>query len=636
MKYYSLILSCLIFLITQILIAQETTLPVPTDIQKTYNNKTRDSKGIPGENYWQNSSDYDIDIEFDPQTRKLTGQETIKYTNNSPDTLNTILFKLYPNIYKKGAPRDESIDPSDLTNGVDIKKITRDGQEINPDSIAINATNMNVYISDLKPGTESEFKVDWAYTLNKKSHIRTGEVDETSHFIAYFFPRITVYDDIDGWNLFNYTGGTQEFYNDFSDFSLNITVPKDYVVWATGTLQNKEEVLNQKQVSRIKKAEEQDDVIEIIGKNDLGNGKITTNKTKNTWNFKAENITDVAFATSNHYVWKSTSVEVDPETKRRTRVDAVYNPKHEDYDEVIDFARQTVKEMSFNLPAWSFPYPHETVFDGLDKMEYPMMANDINVEDRENAITLTVHEIFHTMLPFYMGTNETKHSFMDEGWATLAEWLISKEIDSSAVDLFGVDEYNQLAGSQEDLPIMTKSTYQPGIVLPDEIQSEGMAYFLNSYPKPAFGYLYVKDMLGDELFTKALHHYIENWNGKHPMPWDFFNSMNEGAGKNLNWFWKKWFFGDGYPDLAIKDVQKNGNSYKTTVESIGNKPTPINLTYTFSDGSTKKLHKSIEAWKDGNSTVSLDLNSSKKLKKVELGDTYDADIDKSDNVFEMD
>ena len=604
-------------------------LYVPLNIQNAYNKESRSIDGKPGAKYWQNTADYDMQITFAPDTLMIFGKEDILYTNNSPDTLTYILFKLYPNLFKKGAPRIGEIDPQDLTNGVTIEKFAINGEEQEPDSIFVDATNMMVKIKELLPNQKMKFSIKWSYKLNETSHNRTGEIEKGASFVAYFFPRIAVYDDIDGWNDFQYNG-LQEFYNDFCNFNVAISVPKNFIVWATGNLTNPEEVLTEKYVKKLRQAERNNEIIDIIDTSDLSMGDITVDNLVNTWKFHAENIVDFVFATSNHHVWKSTSLEVDPKTGRRTRIDAVFNPEHKDYKEVIYFALKTVEMMSYKFPAWPFPYPHMTVFDGLDEMEYPMMANDVPVNTRAGTAELTAHEIFHTMFPFYMGINETKYAFMDEGWATLAEWIIPRMIDSTFEEnQFGLEAYNKEGGSEMDLPITTLSTSQSGSNF-----SSG-SYFLNSYVKPALGYLYVKDMLGDSLFTKALHYYIEQWNGKHPTPNDFFNSFNKGANENLNWFWQKWFFDIGYPDLGIIDVIKNPGGYKVSLISEGNKPTPVDLTFTFEDGSEKKIHRSIEIWRNGNRSATIDLKSNKKLSKVVLGSTYNADINPDNNVFRM-
>ncbi|MCR5889555.1 M1 family metallopeptidase [Hymenobacter sp. J193] len=598
-------------------------LPVPRNLQATYAKGTRAENGQPGPNYWQNSADYTLKVSFDPASRRVAGTAQIAYHNQSPDSLRQLLFKIYPNYYQKGAPRAGRISPEDLTEGMQIEALSINGQAVDVANLRPDATNMFVPLPrTLGAKQTAQISVTYSYTLNKGSHMRTGEIEPGADFVAYFFPRVAVYDDIDGWNRHPYIG-SQEFYNDFANFSADITVPRNFVVWATGDLTNADAVLGKKYVKRLRDAEKKDAITSIITEADLKKQDITAPNAQNTWHFEAKNVTDFVFATADHYVWQSSSLVVDPATKRRTRVDAVYNTKHKDYEEVIHFARKTVEAMSYTFPKWPFPYSHETIFDGLDQMEYPMMVNDNPVESRQDAITLTDHEIFHTMFPFYMGINETKYAWMDEGWATIGEWLISKQIDPTLDDDYGVAPYAQNAATEADLPIMTLTT-----------QQNGLPFFLNSYPKPAFGYLYVKELLGDELFTKALHTYIRNWNGKHPMPYDFFNSMNAGAGRNLNWFWQRWFFDGGYPDLAIRTVAKTATGYDVTVEAKGTKPVPVYLTITYQDNSTQQLHRTIEVWETGSRTVTVPVPTTKAVKQVKLGATLVPDSYPKDNVWE--
>lgn len=597
----------------------QTVLPAPANIEAAYVKGTRTFTGGPGRNYWQNQADYDIDVNFNPESRLLSGTVSIAYTNNSPDTLRQIEFKLYPNLYKKGVIRNMPVLARDLTDGVDISKLSINHIEQDSSDWVIDGTNMMVKTPDILPGQSVHFDISYSYTLNKTSHIRTGEVDRGAFFIAYFFPRVAVYDDIDGWNLQPYTG-IQEFYNDFCNFHVRITVPGDYEVWATGNLTNADSVLSDRIHKRLLEAGRTDTVTDIITAKDLKAGNITQNATSNTWKFDAHNVTDFAFAISNHYLWKASSLAVDPATGRRTRVDAVFNPDHRDYYDVINYARITVKAMSYQFPGWPYPYPHETVFDGLDQMEYPMMVNDNPLQNKADCVELTDHEIFHTMFPFYMGTNETKYAWMDEGWATIGEWVISSVIDPDVTDTFAIGDYEHIAGTDNDLPDMTPSIYLTG-----------KAYESDSYPKPGLGYLYVRDMLGDSVFTKALHYYISQWHGKHPMPYDFFNCMNTGSGENLDWFWKRWFFDSGVPDLAISSVKKIQNQYTVIITSIGSKPVPVDLTIYYTSGDTSHIHRSVACWKDGNKTVAIRFRPKRRLKKIELGNDYDADTDKRNN-----
>lgn len=599
----------------------QNTLPTPRNIEAAYKKSTRSVTGKPGNNYWQNTASYDMKISYDPAMRLLTGIADIDYTNNSPDTLKQIWFKLYPNLYKIGSPRDGRIDSADISGGVSIDSMWIDGARTETRRLSVNGTNAVLSRQSVAHGQVMRFRIAWHFILNKKSHNRTGEIEPGAAFIAYFFPRIAVYDDIDGWNTYPYTG-TQEFYNDFCHFKVAITVPGNFGVWATGECRNEKDILKPEYYSRLEQARKSNTIINIIDSTESRLRDITNGGTSHTWQFEASNVTDFVFAISDHYAWQSSSVEVDPVTKRRTRADAVFNPKHTDYFLVASDARKTVETMSHVFPAWPFPYSHITVFDGLDQMEYPMMVNDNPLEDRHESIELTDHEIFHTMFPFYMGINETKYAWMDEGWATIGEWLISPVIDTSLVDRYGVAPYASAAATEIDLPVITLST------------ELNRAYYINSYPKPAMGYLYIKDYLGDSVFKKALHHYISQWQGKHPVPNDFFYSMNEGAGKNLNWFWKKWFFDPGLPDLAISSAKKSGNKYIVTISNKGGKPVPVDLLVTYKDGSTQHIHQSIGVW-EKNSVTTVTIATTKTITKLLLDDAHTSDSNPGDNIYEI-
>lgn len=596
-------------------------LPIPRNLQSAYINNTRSLSGKPGVNYWQNTADYNLDISFDPQSRLLSGKAEIVYYNYSPDTLKELVFKFYPNLFKKGNIRQMPIDPDDAGEGLQITELKINGKAVDIGKFNINGTNASLRIPALGKGS-IQISIRYNYTLNKESHIRTGQIADGSFFIAYFFPRIAVYDDAFGWNRLPYTG-SQEFYNDFCNFNLSLSIPGDYQAWATGDLKNCNEVLTEKICNRLSIAEKSDELMYIIDSIDVKQKAASLPNKFNVWKFEAKHVTDIAFAMSNHYLWQSSSVVVDKSTGRRTRVDAVFNPDHKDYFLVAGDARKTVDLMSTRFPKWPFPYNHMTVFDGLDQMEYPMMANDNPVEARDESIELTVHEIFHNMFPFYMGTNETRYGWMDEGWATIGEWLVSPMIDSTIVNNYGMPGVNRYLGTEEDMPIATTLT----------VNTTANAAFINAYPKPALGYYYIKDMLGEELFLKALHHYIRNWNGKHPLPLDFFYSMNEGSGKNLNWFWQKWFYDNGIADLAIKSFAQSGTKKSLVVDMKGTKPVPIDAVFTYSDGSKETMHRSIAVWEKGAKTFTYNFASTKKVVKIELAHLYTPDANKVDNIW---
>ena len=532
---------------------------INTNIEHAYEKETRSATGKPGKNYWENHGNYNIQINFDPATQLLHGHETIVYENNSRDTLKKIVFRLYPDLYKKGVYSQSHIAEKDLTDGVQIESFKIGDEEINNFNDRPNAYRDNILLiinpsEAVLPHSKTNVEISWNYKVNTGSPVRTGMVDSTSYFIAYFFPRIAVYDDIDGWDTWSYNG-TQEFYNDFGNFNVQINVPKNYVVWATGDRENLGENLSENVLSKLKNASSSDKIIHVIDSTEYKQKDVFKNNATGVWKFEAKNITDFAFALSDHYLWYASSVLVDSSTGRRTMAEAAFNPKHEDYFDVANQAHQTIFYTSHFYPDYPFPFSHETVFDGTDQMEYPMMVNDNPTPTHKDAVQLTTHEIFHSYFPFFMGINETQYAWMDEGWATIGESVISPKMGEPEDEgIFSKTRFEKISGTDRDVPLIT-NTKDYG----------GAAYLANSYGKGGVCYYVLQDLLGDKLYFKALHEYMNNWHGKHPTPYDFFYSINKGSGKDLNWFWNRWFFGWQYPDLSIKKVERTANGTKITI-----------------------------------------------------------------------
>lgn len=597
-------------------------LPVDRTMARAYQRETRNDSGLPGKHYWQNRGDYQIDVRFDPESRLVEGTVHIDYVNNSPDTLKRLLFKLYPNLYRADAMRNTVIAPDDQGEGVEIRSITVAGHAVESNQRAVRGTNMTVKGVTVLPQAQTTVDVAYRYHLNRASFTRTGQIDEGSFFIAYFFPRMTVYDDVDGWNEYPYLG-KEEFYNDYGDFKLSVTVPGDYCVWATGDLKNAADVYTPEVVKRIEQAETHDGIVDVITTTDITNGTITRRNKTNTWRFEANEVPDVAFAVSRNYVWKASSLVVDSASGRRTRVDAVYHPGHTVYVPVVAYTRKVVELISYEFPAIPFPYPHMTIVDGLDAMEYPMMVNNLPFEAPKDVIEFTAHEVFHSIFPFYVGTNETKYSFMDEGWATLTEFMFHNPIDSTVALDYDISPINDYAGSAEDMPVMTPTA-----------QLYGKARYADKDLKPALALYYLKEMLGDAVFVKAMRQYITTWAGKHPTPYDFFNSMRVHAGVPLDWYWKKWWFEKAVPDLTIAAVRQRGKACAVTIRNTGGAPVPIHLTIVFEDGSRQTLTRSAMVWKDGSPDVVVSFATSKReVAEITLGGPYDADTRAADNVW---
>jgi hypothetical protein len=608
----------LLFIFFSYALHAQVRLPIATNAYKAYGHHTRSFSGSPGPSYWQNEADYDIGVTFTPETRRLTGEVGIDYHNNSPDTLKQVVFKLYPNLYQQQSMRNMPVAPEDLTTGVDVGSVEWDGKPLGVGQRVIKGTNMYLKGVTILPGGKAQFHIAFTYLLNRGSFIRTGQVDSGAYVVAYFFPRVAVYDDIDGWNEYPYLG-KEEFYNDFCHFKVSITIPGNFQCWATGDLTNPDSVYDPTVEKRITDATNSDSIRDIITVADIKTGSITRKGQTHTWKFDAGNVTDFAFAISNHFVWQATSVLADPTTGRRTRVDAVYNPLHKAYEPVIGYARKTVELINHQIPGIPFPFPHQTIFEGLDAMEYPMMVNNLPFE-KDESIEFTVHEIFHAIFPFYVGTNETKYSFMDEGWATFSEFNLAPLIRPELAGKYDISDVNKSAGSDQDMPIMTLTP-----------QLYGKARFSDKDLKPALGFYYAREYLGDSLFLKGLRYYISQWHGKHPTPYDFFFCMNTGSGVDMNWFWKNWFFEKNAPDLAISKVTTDHQRCTIAVSNQGGAIVPVHLLVYYIDGDKQAINLTIGCWAKGNKTATAHIKASKPIIKIVLGGPYDADIDPTNN-----
>jgi len=476
-------------------------------------------------NYWQNHGRYNINITAMPPDRIIKGNEAITYINNSPDTIRRPVIKLFINIHKPGAPRNFGANDDYLTSGVHIDEVTANRTNITPPEDDGTFTFFNLRLpKPLAPHDSVQLKFSWHYEISKQSG-REGMIDSTSYFLAYFYPRIAVYDDYNGWDRMPFMDG-REFYSDFNDYAVTINVPKNYIVWGTGTLQQPENLLQPDILKRYQQSFNADSTVRIVTAADLAAKNVTAQKDVNSWQFTATNIPDMAFGISDHYNWDGCSVVVDKTTGRKAAAFAAYNDRAADFHFVAQYAKHSLEWFSNNWPGVSYPYEKTTVYQGFADMEYPMMVNDEAFEDTNFARFVAEHEIAHTYMPFYMGINETRYGFMDEGWATTFEYLIGSadvgiEAATELFKQFRVNEWINDISDNEQIPIIT-----PG----DALSGTG-GFGNNEYGKAALGYLAMKDMLGDELFKKCLHAYMERWNGKHPIPWDFFYTFNNISGK---------------------------------------------------------------------------------------------------------
>lgn len=608
----------ILFLIAgAILFAQSERLYMSQPIKKAFEKGTRTYSGKPGDNYWMNRAEYKIKADVDPVTKILKGEMSVKYFNNSPDTLKEIVMHLYPDLFKKGSARDWPIPQNAVNDGVMIKNISINNNvyDVSDTSTTIKraATNMTITLEEyLVPNSELSMHITWKFIIPFVRPLRTGAYSDTSIFVAYWYPKIAVYDDIHGWDIIPYSG-TAEMYSSNASFGVEITAPKNYIVWATGIFENAEEVLEEKYLERYNKSHNTEEIIKIITEEDLH--KDITKGNNPTWKFKAETTPDFAFAIGKNYLWDASTVKLKNKT---VFVDAGYKKDSKNFREVVSILKEGVKFFSEDMPGVIFPYPTVSVFNGSGGMEFPMILNDGEASTHASTVGLTLHELAHSYMPFYMGINERRYAFMDEGWAVFAPVKLQRKLgDVEPIRRRFVRQEKQLEEIVE-APPMT-----PSFLL------NGSHYRVASYTRSAAALFSLQSLLGEELFLKAMQTFMNEWNGKHPTPYDFFFTFNRVAEEDLTWFWKPWYFEFHSPDLNLKDY-KNTNGEKTvTIENSGGLPMPVKLKVYFADNTEKTIEISPRVWQKGEKQITVDLKTDKEILEIELGDELIPDINYS-------
>lgn len=579
---------------------------------------SRSHDGAPGDRYWQNRADYQIKVNLDPQERRITGSEVIRYSNESPDTLKQLVFHLYQDLYKIGTARDWDLGPMDMHKGVSLKSIKINGNSIDLKSrnIARNASLLFVKLKNyIAPKSNATVEISWSFVLPAIRNVRMGTYHKTSFMVAYWFPKIAVYDDINAWNTIPYTGNC-EFYPEFGNYDVEISLPKDYLVWATGTLQNEKDLFTKKYFNRIQKAKTSDDIVTIVSATERKEGKILKAEDIATWHFKSVNRPDFAFAASNTYQWDATSVISG---NRRVSINAAYWPESKNFKDVAPTAKKVIDYFTNTSPGIAYPYPQFTAFNGHGGMEFPGMVNDGDAKTNNGTLYLTAHELGHSYFPFANGLNEQLYAWMDEGMISYIprKFLKANTLDTNYVffkDIIQV--YNKQAASSLEIPLILPST------------NTGKAYRYQAYNKSSTAYYCLNEYIGDEKFNNALQLFYKNWAGKHPIPYDFFNCFNKAAGEDLGWFWKAWFFDMNYPDLSIEKDQNKGFKIVNNTHF----PIAVHATISFADGQTKKIYLPANYWNKGVYEITLHFKG-KTIQSVVLDYTTTPDAFPENNIW---
>lgn len=615
----ALLLSCLAS-------AQPVSSDLPEAYRQAYARGSRSASGKPGPAYFQNRARYRLQTEILPDSGRLEGSADIVYYNQSPDTLREIVLRTYQDYFREGAERNLPLAPKYATQGFEVSAAAFNGEEI-LSSPAWRRQGTNAFIrpdKPLLPGDSCRITLRWGFDIPKNGSMRMGTYGSHTYFIAYWYPQVSVYDDVFGWDTYDFLG-LQEFYNDFSDFEVVITAPRNHLIWATGELENAPDILAPEILARYLQAWESDSVVRIVTEADLERGTALTGPAeRHTWRFRAQGVPDFAFAVSNRYLWDGCSAS--PEAgKPRILTDACYAPNAKDFPLVAGFAREIVLDLSLRMPAVRFPYPKITVFhgeSGSGGMEYPMMVNNQSSFNAGSAFDLAYHEIAHTYFPFYMGINERRFTFMDEGWATFFPLDPVRERGYMKNPLgWGMNSYLRLAAAGEEEALMNNFMEMRNV----------SAYLNAAYTKPGTAYYILKDLLGDSLFRVCLQGYMRDWNGKHPLPFDFFNSFNHYAGQDLSWFWRPWFFETRVPDLQIGEARIQGKSVELRVDNPGQLPLPVHFEALLKDGEKVELHYPASVWKENASSFQVAHSFGQAVESLTMGAWFAPDVDKGNN-----
>lgn len=545
-----------------------TILPTP--------NYYRTASGAPGQGYWQNRADYTITAYLDEDKRNLRGSETITYHNNSPDNLDYLWLQLDENEHSSvnnagyetssALPAKTTADALQISElpakdngyGVNLEKVTdADGK---PLPYFVNRTMMRIDLPQmLKSGEKITFKIDWNYNISDRMTMggRGGyeffpEDGNDLYTIAQWYPRMCVYSDFKGWQNNQFTGRA-EFALPFGDFRVSMNVPADHVVAATGAGKNFQDVLTPAQFERWERAQTAKEPVEIVTLAEAKKAEKSRSKSRKIWKFEADNVRDFAWTSSRKFVWDAMKVII-PENNNEVMAMSLY-PK-EAYGLYRKFSTKvvahTIKTYSeFTIP---YPYPVAQSIEAANGMEYPMICFNYGRTEKDGTysegikngmIGVIIHEVGHNFFPMIVNSDERQWSWMDEGLNTFVEYLTEQKWDnkfpSRRGPAYAIVDYMKLPKQQLE-PIMTNS--------------ENIIHFgPNAYAKPATGLNILREtIMGRNLFDDAFKTYSKRWAFKHPEPADFFRTMNDASGENLDWFWRGWFYGIEHVDIAIDKV----------------------------------------------------------------------------------
>jgi hypothetical protein len=614
-------------------------LPVTHAYGRALEKGTRRADGSPGPGYWQQRVRYGIQAELDPVSTEVRGTERIVYFNRSPDTLRTAVLNLYQNIFTPGVTRNRFVPVFD--GGITLQRVAVGGEALAdrtaettgfPASAgyAVRGTLGHVTLpAPIVPGDSAVFEVAWRFKVPPKGAFRTGWEDALggrAFVVGQWYPQIAVYDDLRGWDDTPYLGDG-EFYLEYGDFEVALTLPAGWIVGATGELLNAGEVLSPATRAHLAAALAADTGT-VVGEADFARNAATAPGTggRLTWRFHAVQVRDFAFATSDHYRWEVAHADVPAELgrTRRVAVHSLYRPGAPGWDQARRYGAHAVGFLSRRLAA--YPYPQVTVAEGpIGGMEYPMMVFIPRSPSAQGLQSVIAHELGHEWFPMTVGSDEASYAWMDEGINTYDEELAVADFFPGSTpwrdDLAG---YLRVAGQDNEVPLMRHT----------DLVSPYGARIVAAYAKPAVVLRALRGVVGDSVLARAFRTYVREWSWRHPQPWDFFHTVERTAGRDLTWFWQPWWFGTGTLDQAITRVEPVSGGVRVTVRDVGDVPMPATVTVTSGDAGRTAVEIPVEAWLRGAREVTVSVPVFGAVTRVEIdADQLFPDVDRRNNVW---
>lgn len=605
-------------------------------------NEYRSADGAPGPKYWQNSAGYTIHATLDEPDTMIKGDVTIYYTNNSPDTLNYLWLQLDQNIFKPGSRGWDATPVSG--DRFDVKGYTKGGYHIESASVTykgktyqidpvITDTRMQLRLPfNLKPnGDKIDIKVKYDFNIPEYGADRMGRLytqQGVIYQLAQWYPRMCVFDDIHGWSTLPYMG-LGEFYCEYGNFDYYITVPADMIVAGSGVLQNPQDVLTVTELKRLNEAKKSDSTVHIIREDEVG--KASTRPQHNgmlTWHFKMHDSRDISWAASKAFIWDAARINFP--SGRKGIAMAVYPAEsagYQAYGRATQYLKQSIE--FYSKTYYEFPWDNATVVAGVALgMEYPgIVFCSYKIKDGNLWHDVT-HEIGHNWFPMLVGSDERRFMWMDEGLNTF--------INGYASNWFHNGEYGDTNRSMSDRGARMMNRISEPLMTPPEAM--GLRDYGAYYFKTALALNILRDnVIGPDRFDYAFKMYIKRWAYKHPQPGDFFRTMNDAAGDDLNWFWKEWFYTTWKLDQAVQGVKYVDNDASKgsliTIENLDKMALPVTIKVTEQNGNSSTINLPVDIWQRGGEWT-FKYNSTTPLTSVTIDpDNVYPDADRSNNTW---